>query len=119
LRIIIIYYYAFTCYIIYYQKESDPTGRKLFTGPKAKAIAEEVKQAMESEGSVKQDMESEDSVKQDLESYLHVDRAASDDKMQSLRDKRRIFISCKFPGDLLLEEGTLVLRKVGLSFLPF
>jgi hypothetical protein len=71
---------------------------------------------MESEGSVKQDMESDDSVKQDMESDL--DRATSDSKTQ-LQDKRRVFISCKFPGDLVLEEGTLVLRKVGLSFLPF
>lgn len=88
--------YSLCCY----QKESDPESHKLFTGPKAKVIAEEVKQAMDSEDSVKHAME------------LNSDSAASDAKMLW-----RIFVSCKFPGDLFLDEGTLVLRKVGLSSL--
>lgn len=43
---------------------------------------------------------------------LDPDSAASDDKTQTVQDKYRIFVLCKFPGDLFLDEGTPVLRKV-------
>ena len=63
----------------------------MFTGPKAREIAEQVKQAMES----------------DLDICT-----TSNNQIQTLMDKWNIFVLCKFPGDLVLDIHTLVLRKV-------